>query len=233
MPHNKERLEYQECNANLCPDELKCGAALDLLVLLDGGGSLMYKESFEAQVNVSKLLVENSTLDQTGADEPLKTMRLGFVVYSDEHKILSRLSGTKDDLVKALDEATWPAKGANVGPALLMAQKLLQFEPRGTNSRLQTVLFFTDGSPSRVSEAEEMAKQLRNSGIRLVVALVNEEIRGVTRFKVENNACKIASQPCRDNLLVFSSWHNVEAEARRLMVALCPVIENPMFADLS
>lgn len=222
MPHSKRRLESLSCNAHTCPENLKCEASMDLLVLLDGSGSLVAKEAFDAQVNVAKLLVENSTLDAPGDDVKAKFVRLGFMVYSDGVQVLAPVTGKKDDLTKALTAATWPAKGSDVDQGLLEANTAAKYFPHG--SRLSTVLLFTDGSMSSVLDAYSAAKELRDSGVRLVVALVSEEIRGVTRYKLEKHACKIASKPCHDNLLIFSSWANVEAEARQLLVGVCPVL---------
>jgi hypothetical protein len=224
MPHSKERLEYQSCNFHTCPADIKCEANLDLLVLLDGGGGLMQKEAFDAQVNVAKILVKNSTLDTSGKDKKASLMRFGFIYYSDGYKLLSTLTGDKDELTKALGAATWDAKGADVGEALQDAKRVFRYTGGGSGTRLSTALLFTDGTASQASLAYEAARELRESGVRLFVALVSEEIRGVTRFKLEQNACAMASQPCRDNLEIFASWANVEKEARRLMVGACPTI---------
>jgi len=229
MPHSESRLQFQSCNFDPCPEVIKCDADLDLVMLLDGGGSLIMKESFDAQINFAKYMVDNSTLSgNADIDKPAEGMRFGFIHYSTGAKTLSALSGVKDDLDKALTGATWDAKGADVGEAIHQAKRVFRYAGGGAKNRFSTLVLFTDGSPSRASLAVEAARELRDSGVRLVVALVSIPLRGEQRFKLEQKACELASQPCADNMLIFSSWANVEAEARRLMVGLCPVIESDL-----
>lgn len=61
-PGSAERLQYRSCNDALCPDEMKCLAPLDMILVLDGSGTLYNDEpgredaNWKAEKELAKLL---------------------------------------------------------------------------------------------------------------------------------------------------------------------------------
>lgn len=227
-PHTRERFESRDCNALTCPDKITCAADQDLFVLMDGSGSLLRKKAFAAQVNLVKYLVENSTLSGAPtADKAPENVRIGLSVYSDNVTLLSTFSGDKAALETALGKATWPGAGADAGSALLEARQQLTIN--AGRKRIGTVLLMTDGHITEENKAVEAAHRLREAGMRLVVGLVDEGRKeAAARMSSDRQACNLASKPCADNVVGVSTWENLnaEAEARRFLVALCPIIES-------
>merc|ERR1719316_2574285 len=66
-PLTRERYQHQMCNNFICPKDIKCVADLDVVMVLDGSGSLWYRwgprdRNFKLMQSFTKDLIENSEM---------------------------------------------------------------------------------------------------------------------------------------------------------------------------
>merc|ERR1719409_1771831 len=119
-PRPSQRARYQigRCNNFICPRTLKCIAKLDLIISIDGSGSLWYRswrrslwgKNFDRSRKFTQTFVETATLDgydaqdqddavneakpELGTKYP-KHMRIGVNLFSTRTKEIVPLSGDK------------------------------------------------------------------------------------------------------------------------------------------
>merc|ERR1719482_6263 len=120
-PSQRQRYEVAKCNNFICPRQLNCIASMDLIVTIDGSGSLFYRtwrrklwgKNFERSRKFTQTFVDSSTMDgwdaqdqDSAVDESKpelgkkmpKHMRMGVNLFSTRTKVISPLTGDKKKL---------------------------------------------------------------------------------------------------------------------------------------
>merc|ERR1719337_488557 len=112
----EERMQEAYCNDFPCPSDLVCTAQLDLLVLLDGSGSVnWYGPGFEQERAFTKKLFELMSFGATGA-------KAGVILFSWEAELISSMTTDQAALLDAVDGMVWPHWSTDTAAALTMAK---------------------------------------------------------------------------------------------------------------
>merc|ERR1719265_1219936 len=228
-PKTEMRFEEQNCNAFPCPKNIECVADLDIVVVHDGSGSLWYRwggkamwdRNFKLSVDFTRKLIKDSRMAKVDSEgRPSDGLRYGVVLYSFNPRVISQITHDKAKLDTALKGMKWPMGGTMTGRALLKAKQLFPLA-LGAGKRLQAIILVTDGRASNRYWAWQAAKQVRNSGIRLIVI----PLKGAMRNQAD--MCLWATKPCRDNLILTPRWPMLISKIKLYLTTVCPTVEVP------
>lgn len=219
-----ERLQSQTCQDFVCPTTGKCSAAQDLVLVLDGSGSIlkrgdternwkMIKNFAKGMITKSILKGENKVSSPGAVDAG---MRYGIVTYGTGPKVTAPLLADRAGLLSKIDDAKFPSGETATGEALIAASRVLKFSTPG---RKGTVLLVTDALPKSRAAALAGAQKVKDLGAQLIVVAVREAI------ETTEELCAMASPPCADNLLLVDSWGALGKELPRFLTAACPHME--------
>jgi len=226
MPNTRMRLEHQDCNAQTCPRDVTCVADTDIVMVLDGSGSLYHWGPPGKNANwlnvkkFTKELMEASTFAKIDTFGQITGgMRYGVVLYSRKAVTVSPLSVDKADLLTKVEAMKWPRSMTYTGKALLMAKDV--FKVGGTKSRQQIIMLVTDGRASIKKKAYNAAWQVRAAGIRLIVVAVKNAIR------VKKEMCTWATAPCNENFFPTPQFDQLQSKFMKYLSNICAVMETP------
>merc|ERR1719375_1115317 len=137
----EERMQEAYCNDFPCPADLVCTAQLDMLVLLDGSGSVnWYGPGFEQKRSFTKKLFELMSFGATGA-------KAGVILFSWEAELISSMTTDQQALLDAVDGMVWPHWSTDTAAALTMAKTELTNSGRPEVPKENTIVFLlTDGN---------------------------------------------------------------------------------------
>merc|ERR1719203_464890 len=88
--------------------------------------------------------------------------------------------------------------------------------------RHRTVVVVTDGRARQLQATVEAARQLKNAGDR-VIALLVPKGGPAEAAAAEESMCRIASEPCVDNVLLVRGFERLAGDLGRFLSAVCPV----------
>jgi uncharacterized protein YegL len=159
-----DRKQAEVCNAYTCPPELLCTDKQDILVLMDGSGSLG-SDGFDAIKAFVASLFKRMSFGKT-------TAKGGAVVFSSEITKISSLTEDGTALIAAVEAAAWPEGSTDTTSALALADQMLLSDARTEVSQADTfVLLITDGPPNNMKNAKMAARKLHQRGRVIVLAV--------------------------------------------------------------
>jgi len=232
-PSSKFRYRKGPCNEQACTGDEICVAKQDLIVAVDGSGSIREKGFDTLKAFVKKLLSRYQT--EYWGDEAVK---LGIVLFGngvimEDGKTVSPARLEKAltfDMaaVEAAVEAMPFKKGfTNMAQAFSTAENaFIQGSRRGAQS---AVMVITDGRPSFNFMTNEMVEQLDDKGITRYFLIINEQ----DLSSDGNRLMKAwASQPWETNLVhVPGGLTLLESDpdmwADKALVKFCPMAYSP------
>merc|ERR1719163_2472026 len=83
--------------------------------------------------------------------------------------------------------------------------------------RIKSVMLVTDGRPTNRGATFRMAEEVKKGGVRLMTVPVGRGIK-------DSDSCKMASEPCADNVEKASHWIYLLKDNKRFVAASCPYI---------
>jgi len=228
-PKTEMRLENQNCNVFKCPKNIQCVSDLDIVIVQDGSGSLWYpwrgKAHWDRNFELSKLFVQKligqskmAKVDDQG--RPSDGLRYGVVLYSFSPRVISQITHDQKKLDAAVKGMKWPMGGTMTGRALLKAKELFPLALKASK-RMQVIMLVTDGRASNRVMAWQAAKQVRDSGIRLIVIPVKGALRNPA------DMCAWASKPCKQNMVNTPRWAQLISKLKLYLTTFCPTVEVP------
>jgi Mg-chelatase subunit ChlD len=143
------------CNDFPCPSDLVCTAQLDMLVLLDGSGSVnWYGPGFEQERSFTKKLFELMSFGETGA-------KAGVILFSWEAELISPMTVDQQALLDAVEGMVWPHWSTDTAAALTMAKYELTNSGRPEVPKESTIVFLlTDGNANSMWSTRKAATDL-------------------------------------------------------------------------
>jgi len=240
-----DRVEFADCNNHPCAPEtpgafIKCNSSVDVMLLLDGSGSLK-APGFKLVQAMAKHLVQNFASAGTPAE-------IASMVYSSaknwkwRHECegttpqpwwpkytkhpkddadcgyywTGRFGQAADEQIKAIDALTFPSKGTMTSGALSLAES--EFA-NGRPHAEGVIVTITDGKPYFTLRTEQVAKKLKLSGYRLVFVAIGSGIQQTTM----ENMKKWASRPIKDNLFVVENLQDITKNtvANNIIATVC------------
>jgi len=227
------RLEKRICNSKVCVGDEVCIADQDLIIAIDGSGSLQEAGFGILKSWVNSLLGRYKT-EYYGQDK----VRLGIVLFGNgvvmsDGKTVSPainsqpLTGDSAAVVKAVNDLPFKKGFTNMAQAFAMAGDMFD---KGSRAGAQhAVMIVTDGKPSFSFMTGQMAEQLQDKGIqRFFVVVSQDAITDKSMSGIKN----WASQPWEANLLhVPGGLSMLEADpnmwATKALTKFCPSSHSP------
>merc|ERR1719502_2500844 len=229
-----ERAEEQECNTQECVGDEICIAQQDLLIALDGSGSVR-EGGFNSLKNYALDLLSKYHSQYFGAE----SMKIGLIEFGNGiimpdgvtvspamnvHAISSDLGSVKSSL-----EGMEQKKGfTNMAQAFALAETMSTSSGRkGAQSAL---LIITDGKPSFLFQTNELVEQLDDKGVQRFFVVVTEDEKAVDVMK------KWASMPWETNLLHVPGISPLEADltvwSQKALTLFCPMSMSPQLMNV-
>jgi len=238
--NDPERLWKLACNTQACtPDKfkpyLRCTSKVDLVLMLDGSGSMGSKgfahvkhaaqklidtlEMGEESVVLSVMLFSGprtwETMDKCrdGKITDLNTCGMKWVTGDSSSP---KWTIDKWDAIQRVEALRWPKGGTLTGMALAEAENELA---ESRNDAASTVLVITDGIPSYYSKAVEAARSLRDTA-RLMFVPVGPNVKF-------DDFTDMASHPLEENIIPNSHLDGLYLPGFQNMVVenLCPELQ--------
>merc|ERR1719324_1464883 len=166
--YDKARMQAAYCNTMECPQDLVCEAQIDMLLLLDGSGSVnWYGPGFE---NERQFALDMFNLMGFG-DEGAKA---GVILFSWEAELVHPMSTDQQSLIDAVEGMSWPHWNTDTAAALTMAKTELTNSGRPEVAKEKTIVFLlTDGNPNSMSATNAAAEAVKEVATLYVVVIGN------------------------------------------------------------
>merc|ERR1719214_427965 len=166
--YDESRMQDAYCNTQACPPDLVCEATLDLLVLVDGSGSVnWYGPGFESERTFTKKMFELLNFGDTEA-------KAGVILFSWEAELVSPMTTDKQALLDAVEGMSWPHWTTDTAAALTMAKTELTNSGRPEVPKEKTIVFLlTDGNPNSMWSTRKAATDLKEVATLYVVIIGN------------------------------------------------------------
>merc|ERR1719214_183833 len=204
----EERMQEAYCNDFPCPADLVCTAQLDMLVLLDGSGSVnWYGPGFEQERSFTKKLFELMSFGAEGA-------KAGVILFSWEAELISPMTTDQSALISAVEGMSWPHWNTDTAAALTMAKTELTNSGRPEVAKEKTIIFLlTDGNPNSMSSTMAAAEAVKEVATLFVVVIGNN---------LNMNAVKEwPSYPWEEHLIKVDEFDLLESKMEEMLSDVC------------
>jgi len=232
MEHSSYRYDRQECNIHTCNDDMICIAQQDLVIGLDGSGSVR-EDGFKILKAYAETLVKRYQTEYFGE----AAMRIGVLLFGNgiiledgktvsPARNLQKLTSDLSAVENAVSNAPFKKGFTNMAQAFSMAEDM--FIKGARKSAQQSVMLITDGKPSFAFMTNEMVEQLDDKGIMRYFVCVNEQGPNSDAMKQMK---MWASQPWETNMIHVQGLTLLEADndlwAQRALTKFCPMAYSP------
>jgi len=159
--NSDERFESRPCNDIKCPPNLVCDGELDVMLLMDGSGSVGSK-GFADEKLFADAFIKRFEI------EPKKT-EMGIISFSYYITIGSQITDDASALLSVVDNTEWEAYNTNTAAALGTALEVLAASGRETAQSVVVVI--TDGMPNDSEATAMMAEKVKEKARLIFVAV--------------------------------------------------------------
>jgi len=204
-----DRLQAQWCAEFYCPPDLTCSAKLDLVVMVDGSGSIEWGGGggWAAEKVFTNHLFDLLEFGSDGA-------KAGVVLFSWEAELIQELTEDKATLKSAVDGMSWPGWNTDTAAGLMMASNTLASGGRPDVSKDKTIVFLiTDGNPNDMTATNAAAETLKESA-RLIVVPVG-------RYVDMDSVYGWASYPAEENVMGVDEFPELQVKIGGFLADLC------------
>jgi len=227
---SSHRQEMQDCNTHECVGDEICIAVQDLIMNVDGSGSVN-TESWALVKNFTGELLKRYKSTYYGADAVKIGMTLfGNGVIETDGTISKAVLVTEleKDLaaVKTAAAAMEHQKGfTNMAQGFVLAQKLLQ--QRSRKDAQSAIMTISDGKPSFLFETTEKAKELEEKGIMKFMVAISE-FPGSDEWRLMK---ELATKPANTNTVRVPGFDALQDGGgpfvREALAKFCPAAMSP------
>lgn len=224
-----KRFRKQKCNVAPCKGDEQCIAKVDLIIAVDGSGSITDK-GFATLRDFTKQLVGRFEGRAYGVD----AMQVGVVLFGNgrvnedgtisDGRIVSQLSGNLKDVQDKIDTMVWKKGFTNLAQAFTSASKLLT---EGRKHATSAIMILTDGKPSFKVQTLQAVNKVRKSGVVVNIVSVNAFPNKPDRRFMR----KLASSPWKSNFVAIPGLTKLRRQMdkyiTRVLVQTCPKAESP------
>jgi len=224
-----ERFAEQECNTQDCIGDEICIAVQDLIIALDGSGSLR-EDGFNILKGFAVNLLARYQSEYFGS----AAMKIGLIEFGNgiimedgvtvSPAMLVRTLTTDLTAVKSSIEGMVQKKGfTNMAQAFALAETM--YTAAGRKGAQSSLLVITDGKPSFQFQTNELVQQLDDKGVQRYFIVVSESEKSVNLMKTW------ASMPWETNLLHVPGLPILSADselwAEKALTMFCPQSMSP------
>jgi len=224
-----ERARTQECNTQPCVGDEICIANQDLIIAIDGSGSLR-EDGFNSLKNYALDLLSKYHSQYFGAG----AMKIGLIEFGNGiimpdgvtvspamnvHTITADLNAVKGAL-----EGMVQKKGfTNMAQAFALAETM--YTAAGRKGSQSALLVITDGKPSFQFQTNELVQQLDDKGVQRFFVVVSDNEKTLDLMK------QWASVPWETNLLHVPGLAPLDADrgvwSQKALTLFCPMAMSP------
>ena len=228
-----ERFREQECNTQPCVGDEICIANQDLVIAIDGSGSLR-EDGFNSLKSYALDLLSKYHSQYFGAG----AMQVGLIEFGNGiimpdgvtvspamnvHTISADLGSVKSAL-----EGTVQKKGfTNMAQAFALAETM--YTAAGRKGAQSALLVITDGKPSFQFQTNELVQQLDDKGVQRFFVVVTEDEKSLDLMR------KWASMPWETNLLHVPGLAPLDADrgvwSQKALTLFCPMAMSPQLMN--
>jgi hypothetical protein len=232
---SKERLQYETCNTFRCyvPEGkvvIQCNRSLDIVLLIDGSGSLGSK-GWKAEIKAANMFVD--AFSASGGKS-----NMAVILYSgprtwggvrkcfaknkkkvDQEKVcgIKMITHFTEDLKKVknlINGLTWPKGSTLTSLALLTAKAELALGRKQSHSN---IVLFTDGRPLSYGKTRVASKIVRKSARLVWVA--------ITRYAPLKYIKTWATRRWQENVVVVKTFKDLEKPdpINQVVANICPM----------
>merc|ERR1719310_1384220 len=230
-PKRKSKIRYgiRKCNTHECSGDEVCIAKQDLVLAIDGSGSLR-ETGWKILKDFAAGLMDKYKGEYYGYED----MRIGVAQFGNgeilddgtvsEALLIQPLSNDIAKVKKAVEGLEYKKGFTNMAQAFDLAEKM--FLLGGRKKAMSAVLTLTDGKPSFLFQTYEKVLQLKDKHVKLffspVTEFAGEELRLMKKW---------ASSPWETNLVHVPGLAPLKADsalfAQKMVVKFCPEAMSP------
>jgi hypothetical protein len=226
---SRKRFKERECNTQDCVGDEICVAIQDLVIAIDGSGSVR-EDGFTTLKNYATALVERYQSDYFGKP----AMKVGLIEFGNgiimEDGVTVSPAMNVQPLTSDLGEvktrigAMVQKKGfTNMAQAFALAETM--YTAAGRKGAQSALLVISDGKPSFQFQTNELVEQLDDKGVQRFFVVVSEDVKSIDLMK------SWASAPWETNLLHVPGLGPLEADnglwAEKAVTLFCPAAMSP------
>jgi len=228
-----ERFAQQECNTQPCVGDEICVANQDLIIAIDGSGSVR-EDGFNILKTYALDLLSKYQSEYFGAG----AMQVGLIEFGNGiimpdgvtvspamnlHPLTADLGA-----IKGAVEGMVQKKGfTNMAQAFALAETM--YTSAGRRGSQSALLVITDGKPSFQFQTNELVEQLDDKGVQRFFVVVSDKQKSVDLMK------KWASSPWETNLLHVPGLSPLDADqgvwSQKALTLFCPMAMSPSLMD--
>merc|ERR1719487_3227282 len=206
--YDEARMQGAYCNTMECPQDLVCTAKLDMLLLLDGSGSVnWYGPGFEDERAFTLQMLNLMSFGDDGA-------KAGVILFSWEAELVHPMSTDQQSLIDAVEGMSWPHWNTDTAAALTMAKTELTNSGRPEVAKEKTIIFLlTDGNPNSMSSTMAAAEGIKEVATLFVVIIGgNVNLRAMQKW---------ASYPHEEHVIQVDEFALLEDKIGMLLADMC------------
>merc|ERR1719434_556886 len=227
-PKHPDRFEMQQCNTQECVGDEICIARQDLVIALDGSGSLK-QEGFDM---VQKFAL-NLTSKYQSVYYGVEDMKIGLVLfgngeYFDNGMVAAALevvpiTSELDSVTTAISGLQWQRGFTNMMQALQAADNMFA---DGRDDAQSAVMMITDGKWTNAYRTTMKATAMKDKGIQIFMAPIADTT--TDKLKVFRGWASSPWETNYERIPGLEALLNNEAEfAQKLLVKFCPRAFSP------
>jgi len=229
-PKSPKRFHSQKCNVQPCIGDEQCIAKIDLIIAVDGSGSISEK-GFATLRDFVAALVGRFEGRAYGVD----AMQVGVVLFGNgkvmpdgsisDGTIVSPLSSDMKGVQAAVGGMAWKKGFTNLAQAFTTAQRVLN--EKGRKHATSAIMVLTDGKPSFKVQTWQAVKKVKSHGVVVnVVSVQTFPTKPDRRFMK-----KIATAPAKSNFVAIPGLTKLKRQmdkyVTRVLAQTCPKAESP------
>ena len=226
---SNKRFRERQCNQQDCVGDEICVANQDLILAIDGSGSVR-EDGFNILKSYAVALVAKYEATYFGASAmKVGVIEFGNGIIMEDGVTVSPAMNvqpltTDMSTVKTAVEGMVQKKGfTNMAQAFALAETM--YTSTGRKGAQSAILVITDGKPSFQFQTNELVEQLDDKGVARFFVVVGESEKDLNLMK------KWASAPWETNLLHVPGLAVVEADeglwAQKALTLFCPAAMSP------
>jgi len=224
------RYEKQECNVHHCVGDEVCVAKQDLILAVDGSGSLQ-QNGFDVVKNFALTLITKYQTEYFGSTAmKVGVLQFGNGIIMDDGRTVSpaiNVQPLTNDLAlvkTGLENLPFKKGFTNMAQAFALAE--VMYTGAGRKGAQSAILVISDGKPSFSFQTTELVEQLDDKNVQRYFMVVNEN-GGDDLKKMQ----KWASAPWETNLIHVPGIEALQADAsvwaQKATVMFCPMSFSP------
>jgi len=226
---SRKRFRERQCNQQDCVGDEICVANQDLIIAIDGSGSVR-EAGFNILKSYAQALVAKYEATYFGAQAmQVGVIEFGNGIIMDDGVTVSPamnvqpLTAEISTVSTAIGGMIQKKGFTNMAQAFALAETM--YTSTGRKGAQSAILVITDGKPSFAFQTEELVEQLDDKGVSRFFVVIGEDEKDLDLMK------KWASMPWETNLLSVPALAVVEADeglwAQKALTLFCPASMSP------